>query len=43
VVPEQLLAERDELSRKRDMLRLELVQARSELEALSRNRKHRSV
>ena len=43
VVPESLLAEREELARKRDMLRLELDSAKSELATLRRNRKHRSV
>ncbi|HMM90821.1 hypothetical protein [Bradyrhizobium sp.] len=38
-MPEKLLAERDELARKRDALRLEVGQARAELEALRRNRK----
>jgi hypothetical protein len=41
-VPHSLIAERDELARKRDLLRLELDQARSELEALRRRRKNRS-
>jgi hypothetical protein len=37
------MAERNELTRKRDMLRLQLDQAKSELEALKRRRKDRSV
>jgi hypothetical protein len=41
--PASLIAEREELARKRDMLRLELDKARAELEALRRRRKHRSV
>jgi hypothetical protein len=42
-VPQSLLAERDGLSRKRDMVRQELAETRSELERLRRLRKHRSV
>jgi hypothetical protein len=41
-VPQSLIAERDELARKRDLLRQELDQARSEPEALRRRRKNRS-
>ncbi|MDE5453328.1 hypothetical protein GWE18_10700 [Bradyrhizobium sp. CSA112] len=42
-VPESLMAERNELARKRDTLRLELERAKSELEALRRRRKNRSA
>jgi len=42
-VPESLMAERDELVRKRDMLRLELDQARRNLQALQRREKNRSA
>jgi len=41
-VPQSLIAERDELARKRDSLRQALDQARGELEALRRRRKNRS-
>jgi hypothetical protein len=40
-VPETLIAERDELLRKRDHLREELRRARSEVEAIVRHRKSR--
>jgi hypothetical protein len=40
-VPEKLLAERDDLVRKRDILRRELLAARAELEQLNRRRKRR--
>lgn len=40
-VPEKLLTERDDLVRKRDVLRSELLAARAELEQLIRRRKHR--
>jgi hypothetical protein len=40
-VPETLLAERDDLVRKRDVLHGELKAARAELEALHRRRKRR--
>jgi hypothetical protein len=42
-IPQSLIDERDGLSLKRDMVRQELAQARSELERLRRLRKHRSV
>ncbi|UPJ54528.1 hypothetical protein IVB30_38450 [Bradyrhizobium sp. 200] len=42
-VPQSLMAERDELARKRDTLRLELDRVKSELEALMRRRKNRSA
>ncbi|WP_276326486.1 hypothetical protein [Bradyrhizobium valentinum] len=42
-MPESLMAERNELARKRDTLRLELERAKSELEALTRRRKNRSA
>jgi hypothetical protein len=42
-VPETLMAERDELARKRDVLRLELDKAKAELDALRRRRKQRSA
>jgi hypothetical protein len=42
-VPASLTAERDDLVRKRDAVREELVKARTELAALKRNRKNRSV
>jgi hypothetical protein len=42
-VPESLVAEREELAGKRDLLRQELQKARSELEMLRRRRKHRSA
>jgi hypothetical protein len=38
-VPVSLIAERDDLARKRDMVRAELVKARDELDALKRNKK----
>jgi hypothetical protein len=40
-VPETLLAERDDLVRKRDVLRGELLAARAEIEQLNRRRKRR--
>jgi hypothetical protein len=40
-IPAILIAERDELLRKRDLLRDELRQARSELEAIRGRRKRR--
>jgi hypothetical protein len=40
-VPEKLLTERDDLVRKRDVLRSELLAARAEHEQLIRRRKHR--
>jgi hypothetical protein len=40
-VPETLLAERDDLVRKRDVLHGELKAARAELEELNRRRKRR--
>ena len=42
-VPQSLMAERDELARKRDTLRFELDRVKSELEALMRRRKNRSA
>jgi hypothetical protein len=42
-VPKSLLAERDDLLRKRDLLRQELVAATAELEKLRRGKKRRSV
>jgi len=40
-VPEQLIAERDELVRKRDLVRRELLAARAELEQLRRRKNRR--
>jgi len=40
-IPATLIAERDELLRKRDLLRDELRQARGELEAIKGRRKRR--
>lgn len=40
-VPVSLLAERDDLARKREAVRQELIEARARLEALRRNRKNR--
>ena len=40
-IPATLIAERDELLRKRDLLRDELRQARAELEAIRGRRKRR--
>jgi hypothetical protein len=40
-VPETLLAERDDLVRKRDVLHSELLAARAALEQLNRRRKRR--
>jgi len=42
-VPEQLIAERDDLVRKRDIVKRELLAARAELEQMSRRRKRRSA
>jgi hypothetical protein len=42
-VPQSLMAERDELARKRDTLRFELDRVKSELEVLKRRRKNRSA
>jgi len=42
-VPASLLAERDDLARKRDIVRQELMRVRSELDALKRNKTRRSV
>jgi hypothetical protein len=42
-VPATLIAERDELARKRDVVREELTAARAELDALRRRNKNRSV
>jgi hypothetical protein len=41
-VPASLLAERDDLARKRDSVRQQLIEARAALEALKRHRKNRS-
>jgi hypothetical protein len=41
--PASLIAERDDLARKRDMVREELMRVRGELDALKRNQKRRSV
>ncbi|WP_283813020.1 hypothetical protein [Bradyrhizobium rifense] len=40
-MPATLIAERDDLLRKRDQLRVELTQARDEIEAIMRRRKSR--
>ncbi len=40
-VPEKLVAERDDLIRKRDIVRREVLAARAELEQLNRHRKRR--
>jgi hypothetical protein len=42
-VPASLIAEREELVRKRDSVRGELTRARGELESLLRAKKHRPV
>lgn len=42
-VPVSLIAERDDLVRKRDAARDELTRAKGELDALRRNKKRRSV
>jgi len=42
-VPAPLLAERDDLCRKRDAAREELLQAKRELDELKRNKKFRLV
>jgi hypothetical protein len=42
-VPASLIAERDDLLRKRDAVRDELTRAKGELDALKRNKKRRSV
>jgi hypothetical protein len=41
--PLTLIAERDDLARKRDMVRDELMRVRGELDALKRNKKRRSL
>lgn len=41
-IPESLKAERDDLIRKRDLLRDELMQAKGELERARRDKKRRS-
>jgi hypothetical protein len=41
-VPASLIAERDDLARKREAVRQELTEARAGLEALRRNRNNRS-
>jgi hypothetical protein len=41
--PPTLIAERDDLARKRDMVREELMRVRGELDALKRNKKRRSL
>jgi hypothetical protein len=40
-VPVSLIAERDDLARKRETVREQLIKARSDVEALKRNRKTR--
>jgi len=40
-IPVSLLAERDDLARKRDLVRDELARARDELEGLRRDRRRR--
>jgi hypothetical protein len=40
-VPASLIAERDDLARKRETVRQELLEARTALEALKRHRKNR--
>ena len=40
-IPATLIAERDELVRKRDLLRSELLEARNEIEAIRTGRKRR--
>jgi hypothetical protein len=42
-VPESLIAERDDLIRKRDIVRHELMAAKREIEELRRRKKHRSI
>jgi hypothetical protein len=42
-VPESLVVERDDLLRKRDLLRQELIAASGELEKLRRGKRRRSV
>ena len=42
-VPDQLLAERDDLARKRDIVRRDLMTARAELEQLSHRNRRRPV
>ena len=42
-VPESLIAERDGLIRKRDLVRDELMRAKAELEGLRRDKKRRSA
>ena len=42
-VPKSLVAERDNLLRKRDLLRQELIAASAELEKLRRGKRRRSV
>jgi hypothetical protein len=42
-VPGALIAERDDLARKRDAVQEELKKAKGELDALKRNKKRRSV
>jgi hypothetical protein len=42
-VPASLIAERDQLFRKRDAAREQLSRAQGELEALKRDKKYRSV
>jgi hypothetical protein len=41
-VPASLIAERDDLARKRETVREQLIKARSDVEALKRHRKNRS-
>ena len=40
-VPESLIAERDDLTRKRDAIRKELLRAMGELESVKRDKKRR--
>ena len=40
-VPVSLIAERDDLARKRETVREQLIKARTDVEALKRNRKNR--
>ena len=42
-VPQSLIAEREDVMRKRDLLRDELVRAKAELEGLRRGKKGRSA
>jgi len=42
-IPQSLIAERDDLVRKRDIVRKRLLEAKAELEELRRRKKHRSA